>query len=107
MRRSRSSPRNATPSPTSASSADGCSPRASIGPHIAALSTHRSWQTGGVVTREGVATTACPLDCPDMCTLDVRVEGGRIVSVDAGAGNPLTQDFICQKVKHHARRVYA
>src|SRR4051812_355878 len=74
---------------------------------IAGLSTHRGWQTGRVVIRDGVATTACPLDCPDLCTLEVRVEAGRLVSVAAGAGHPLTQDFICQKVKHPARRVYA
>lgn len=54
-----------------------------------------------------LATTACPLDCPDTCSLSVRVEDGRLVSVDSAPGNPLTAGFICQKVKHHARRVYA
>jgi anaerobic selenocysteine-containing dehydrogenase len=54
-----------------------------------------------------VHTTACPLDCPDTCSLSVTVEAGMIVGVDAGPGNPLTDGFICQKVKHHARRVYA
>ena len=52
-------------------------------------------------------TTACPLDCPDTCSLTATVEGGRLIGVDAGPGNPLTDGFICQKVKHHARRVYA
>ena len=50
--------------------------------------------------------TACPLDCPDTCSLEVTVEAGRITKVDAAPGNPLTQGFICQKVKHHAERVY-
>jgi anaerobic selenocysteine-containing dehydrogenase len=54
-----------------------------------------------------MALTACPLDCPDTCSIDVTVTDGRIVSIDAAPGNPLTQDFICQKVKHHAQRVYA
>jgi anaerobic selenocysteine-containing dehydrogenase len=54
-----------------------------------------------------IRTTACPLDCPDTCSLSVTVESGRLVGVDAGPGNPLTDGFICQKVKHHARRVYA
>ena len=27
--------------------------------------------------------TACPLDCPDGCTLEVVVEDGRLVKVDA------------------------
>ena len=51
--------------------------------------------------------TACPLDCPDTCSLTATVDDGRLVGVDAGDGNPLTDGFICQKVKHHARRVYA
>ncbi len=52
-------------------------------------------------------STACPLDCPDTCSLEVEVQDGRLISVDAGPANPLTQGFICAKVKHHARRVYA
>ncbi len=50
--------------------------------------------------------TACPLDCPDTCSLTVSVTDGRITEVDAAPGNPLTAGFICQKVKHHAERVY-
>ncbi len=54
--------------------------------------------------------TACPLDCPDGCSLTVTVKGGRLQSVDATpperAANLLTDGFICQKVKHHAERVY-
>ena len=54
--------------------------------------------------------TACPLDCPDGCSLTVDVVAGRLVSVDATpvgvAANPFTAGFICQKVKHHAERVY-
>ena len=57
-----------------------------------------------------VITTACPLDCPDGCSLAVTIQEGRIVKIDADTGataNPFTQGYICQKVKHHARRVYA
>ena len=54
--------------------------------------------------------TACPLDCPDSCSLTVDVVDGRLISVDATppehAANPLTAGFICQKVKHHGERVY-
>lgn len=54
--------------------------------------------------------TACPLDCPDGCSLTVDVVDGRLMSVDAtpvgDAANPFTAGFICQKVKHHAERVY-
>ena len=54
--------------------------------------------------------TACPLDCPDTCSLTVSVTAGRVTKIDAapeGEGNPLTQGYICQKVKHHTRRLYA
>ena len=55
--------------------------------------------------------TACPLDCPDTCSLEVTVEAGRIVDIDAApadqASNPLTDGWICKKVKHHAERVYS
>src|SRR5918993_101136 len=43
--------------------------------------------------------TACPLDCPDSCTLDVTVEKGRIVRIDGGDSNPVTRDYICAKVR--------
>ncbi len=63
-------------------------------------------QTGDMIA---TLRTACPLDCPDTCTLAVTVDDGRIVKVDADDGpgaNPFTQGYICQKVKHHAKRVY-
>ena len=43
--------------------------------------------------------TACPLDCPDSCTLDVTVENGRVVKIDGGDANPVTRGFICAKVR--------
>ena len=57
-----------------------------------------------------VLTTACPLDCPDSCTLAVTVDDGRIVDIDADTSptaNPFTQGYICKKVKHQAKRVYS
>lgn len=55
--------------------------------------------------------TACPLDCPDTCSLEVTVEAGRIVDIDAApvddSSNPLTDGWICKKVKHHAERIYS
>ena len=57
-----------------------------------------------------VLSTSCPLDCPDACSLAVTVDAGHIVKIDADSGpdsNPFTQGFICHKVKHQARRVYA
>jgi anaerobic selenocysteine-containing dehydrogenase len=50
--------------------------------------------------------TACPLDCPDACTLDVTVENGRIQKIDGGDVNPVTRNFICAKVRRFDERVY-
>lgn len=50
--------------------------------------------------------TACPLDCPDSCTVDVTVERGRITKIDGGDANPVTRDYICGKVRRFAERVY-
>jgi anaerobic selenocysteine-containing dehydrogenase len=50
--------------------------------------------------------TACPLDCPDSCTLDVTVEKGRVVKIDGGTANPATRGFICAKVRRFGERVY-
>ncbi|HSC30046.1 MAG TPA: molybdopterin-dependent oxidoreductase [Vicinamibacterales bacterium] len=50
--------------------------------------------------------TACPLDCPDSCTVQVTVESGRIVKIDGGDANPATREFICAKVRRFTDRVY-
>src|SRR6188508_1614158 len=50
--------------------------------------------------------TACPLDCPDACTLDITVENGRIRKIDGGDDNPVTRNFICAKVRRFDERVY-
>src|SRR6185312_4853478 len=50
--------------------------------------------------------TACPLDCPDSCTLDVTVEKGRILKIDGGDANPATNKFICAKVRRFDERIY-
>src|SRR4029450_3830417 len=50
--------------------------------------------------------TACPLDCPDACTLDVTVEKGRVVKIDGGDANPVTRKYICAKVRRFGERLY-
>jgi anaerobic selenocysteine-containing dehydrogenase len=50
--------------------------------------------------------SACPLDCPDLCSLTVNVEQGRITGLSAGAANPFTDGFICSKVRGYAEHVY-
>ena len=41
----------------------------------------------------------CVLDCPDAYTLEVEVADGRVVSLDGGHRNPLTEGYICAKVR--------
>ena len=48
----------------------------------------------------------CPLDCPDRCSLDVTVEDGRVVAIEGSRANPLTEGFICSKVRRFHERVY-
>ncbi len=50
--------------------------------------------------------TACPLDCPDSCSLQVTVEQGRVVGVDAGPASPTTSGFICGKVRRFTDHLY-
>lgn len=50
--------------------------------------------------------TACPLDCPDACTLQVTLRGGRISRIDGSASSPITRGYICAKVRRFARRIY-
>ena len=46
--------------------------------------------------------TACSLDCPDSCSLEVTVEDGQMVAIDAAidGANTFTNGWICAKVKH-------
>jgi anaerobic selenocysteine-containing dehydrogenase len=50
--------------------------------------------------------TACPLDCPDSCSLSVTVREGKIVEIDGGHENPVTKGYICAKVRRFPERVY-
>jgi len=50
--------------------------------------------------------TACPLDCPDSCSLSVTVERGRVVKIDGNHEAPSTGGYICGKVRQFERRIY-
>jgi len=53
-----------------------------------------------------VVDTACPLDCPDSCSLAVTVSEGRLVSIDGSTLNAPTGGYICAKVRKFGDRVY-
>lgn len=48
----------------------------------------------------------CPLDCPDACSLDVTVEAGRVIAVGGSRVNPVTQGYICSKVRRFPEHVH-
>jgi anaerobic selenocysteine-containing dehydrogenase len=58
---------------------------------------------GGPTT---VVETACPLDCPDACSLAVTVQKGKVITLDGSRKNPVTDGFICAKVRRFGERVY-
>src|SRR6185436_4090235 len=58
---------------------------------------------GGPAT---VVETACPLDCPDACSLAVTVHQGKLISLDGTHKNPVTEGYICAKVRRFGERVY-
>jgi anaerobic selenocysteine-containing dehydrogenase len=58
---------------------------------------------GGPTT---VVETACPLDCPDACSLAVTVQQGKVVTIDGSRKNPVTDGYICAKVRKFGDGVY-
>jgi anaerobic selenocysteine-containing dehydrogenase len=61
-----------------------------------------------VIEREPRASvqTACPLDCPDACSLSVTVREGRVIDIDGAHENPVTRGYICAKVRRFPERLY-
>ena len=68
-----------------------------------ASSRERSVPLGGPAS---VVESACPLDCPDACSLSVTVHHGKIVEIDGANSNPVTGGYICAKVRKFGDRVY-
>ncbi|HEX5547586.1 MAG TPA: molybdopterin oxidoreductase family protein [Ktedonobacterales bacterium] len=55
-----------------------------------------------------VVKGACPHDCPDTCATltEVRVADGRAVRFSAAPEHPITQGWLCAKVRPYLERVY-
>jgi anaerobic selenocysteine-containing dehydrogenase len=51
-------------------------------------------------------SSACPLDCPDLCGLTVTIENGRVIEVDGDRRGPLTDGFVCGRVRKIADHLY-
>jgi anaerobic selenocysteine-containing dehydrogenase len=50
-------------------------------------------------------STTCPMDCPDTCALEVRVEDGVVRAIGGAADHPTTRGFLCSKVAKFHRRL--
>jgi anaerobic selenocysteine-containing dehydrogenase len=50
--------------------------------------------------------SACPLDCPDRCALDVTVAGSTVIRIDGSDRFPFTDGLICGKVRRFGQRVH-
>ena len=50
--------------------------------------------------------SACPLDCPDACSLDVTTVDGRVVAIGGSETNPITEGYICAKVRRYPEHLY-
>jgi anaerobic selenocysteine-containing dehydrogenase len=67
----------------------------------------RTIESSGAIGSSAVEVdTACPLDCPDACSLTVTVRRGRAVKIDGSRKNPVTDGFICAKVRKFDEHVY-
>jgi anaerobic selenocysteine-containing dehydrogenase len=49
---------------------------------------------------------ACPHDCPDTCATITEVRDGRAIRFYADASHPVTQGWLCAKVRPYLERVY-
>lgn len=49
---------------------------------------------------------ACPHDCPDTCGLITEVENGRAINFYADPEHPITEGWLCAKVRPYLEHVY-
>jgi len=57
------------------------------------------------MSREMIPGT-CPHDCPDTCAVVTEVENGRAVKFSAAGEHPVTQGWLCAKVRPYLDHVY-
>lgn len=53
-----------------------------------------------VVTHHSV----CPLDCPDTCSVQIDVQGERVIRLRGSTEHPITQGFACVKMAKYPER---
>ncbi|MEL6184483.1 MAG: molybdopterin-dependent oxidoreductase [Myxococcota bacterium] len=50
---------------------------------------------------------ACPLDCPDTCSMLVTVDDGKVTGVRGNPDHPFTRGHLCVKMNDYPSRVYS
>ena len=56
-----------------------------------------------VVESLRVLPSVCPLDCPDACSLEITLDGDKMVRL-SGADHPVTRGFACVKMAKYPQR---
>ncbi|SCY39617.1 molybdopterin-dependent oxidoreductase [Alkaliphilus peptidifermentans] len=49
--------------------------------------------------------TACPLDCWDVCSIELTVNNNEIVKIEGDKSHPITRGFLCSKGYKHVERL--
>ncbi len=58
------------------------------------------------LAQDATVLGACPHDCPDTCSMLVKVAQGRVTAVQGNPAHPFTQGRLCAKTSHYQERVY-
>ena len=58
------------------------------------------------LSQDATILGACPHDCPDTCSMVVKVANGRVTGVQGNPAHPFTQGRLCAKTNHYQERVY-
>jgi anaerobic selenocysteine-containing dehydrogenase len=64
---------------------------------------------GAIIMQDGeikLIRGACPHDCPDTCAIVTEVQNGRAISIAGDRDHPITQGWLCAKVRPYLDRVY-
>lgn len=56
--------------------------------------------------KDATVLGACPHDCPDTCSMLVKVADGRVTGVLGNPAHPFTQGRLCAKTNQYQERVY-
>ncbi|MCP4366241.1 MAG: molybdopterin-dependent oxidoreductase [Planctomycetes bacterium] len=54
-----------------------------------------------------IIKSTCPRDCYDTCSILTTVEDGKVVKLEGNPTHPVTQGFICWKIKNSPKFVYS